>query len=192
MNQQCAIGSRRSVSSANAPSLGALFPLLLFLAVSTLPLLGTAATDVSDTRFNDLGHRMMCTCDAEPAAMGPKGCRQVLLECTHNNCEASQRMRRELSAALRKGDTNDMVLDSFVKEYGTSVLVVPRMSDIPTRLWVLAFGVLLALAASIVLVFVRRRHSRPATATVPRSDSRDIDTELLRRVRQDSDSGDER
>jgi cytochrome c-type biogenesis protein CcmH/NrfF len=85
--------------------------------------------------------------------MGPKGCGQVLLKCTHNNCEASRRMRRELSAALQKGDSDDMVLDSFVKEYGTSVLVVPRMSDVPTRLWVLVFGVLIALAAVIVVAF---------------------------------------
>ena len=192
MNQQCAIGSPPSASSANAPCLGALFLFVLFLIISTLPLLGTAATDVSDTRFNSLGHRMMCICDAEPAAMGPKGCRQVLLECTHNNCEALRRMRRELSAVLEKGDTDDMVLDSFVKEYGTSVLVAPRMTDIPTRLWVLAFGVLLALVASIVFVLVRKRHSRHAMVEVPRSDSRDIDPNLLRRVRHESEGDDER
>lgn len=125
----------------------------------------------------------MCTCDVEPAAMGPKGCRQALLECTHNNCEVSRRMRRELSAALLKGDTDDMVLDSFVKEYGTSVLVAPRMSDIPTRLWVLASVVLLVLAASIVFGFVRMRHARTAIAATPRSNSPHIDPDLLRRVR---------
>lgn len=190
MNQECAIGSRPALSSRSSSRLGTHLPLLSLLVISSLPLL-SAATDGSDTRYNSLGHRMMCTCDAEPAAMGPKGCRQVLLECTHNNCEASRRMRRELSAALLKGDTDDMVLDSFVKEYGTSVLVVPRMSDIPTRLWVLASVVLLVLTASIVFAFVRKRHSRPAIAATPRSDSPHIDPDLLRRVRQSSSSDEE-
>lgn len=190
MNQECAIGSRPALSSRNSSRLATHLPLLLLLIVSSLPLLG-AATDGSDTRYNSIGHRMMCTCDVEPAAMGPKGCRQVLLECTHNSCEPSRRMRRELNAALLKGDTNDMVLNSFVKEYGTSVLVVPRMSDIPRRLWVLASVVLLVLAASIVFAFVRKQHSRPAMVATPRSDSPYIDPDLLRRIRESTSTDEE-
>lgn len=190
MNQECAIGSRPALSSRNSSRLVAHLPFLLLLVISSLPLLG-AVTDGSDIRYDGLGHRIMCTCDVEPAAMGPKGCRQALLECTHNNCEVSRRMRRELSAALLKGDTDDMVLDSFVKEYGTSVLVAPRMSDIPTRLWVLASVVLLVLAASIVFGFVRKRHARPAIAATPRSNSPHIDPDLLRRVRQHSSPDEE-
>ena len=132
-------------------------PLLLFLVIAVLPLLGTAATDGSDTRYSSLGHRVMCACDAEPAAMGPKGCRQVLLECTHDNCEVSRRIRRELSAALQKGDTDDMVLDSFVKEYGTGVLV--KAPAVDKLFWLVALVAVTAVV-SFVVACVRKR--RPA------------------------------
>jgi len=180
MEQRCAISSRPGASSATPHSPASLFSrLVLFLVISVLPLLGTASNDGGDTRYHNLGHRLMCTCDAEPAAMGPKGCRQVLLECTHYNCETSKRMRGELRAALQTADTDGAVLNSFVQKYGTGVLVVPRMSDIPTRLWVITFAILLAAAASILVAFVRKWHSRPTVAGMPRSDSQDIAPDLL-------------
>ena len=53
------------------------------------------------TRFNDLGHRMMCMC----------GCNQILLECNHVGCTYSDRMRAELMAAVDRGDSIGQVLD---------------------------------------------------------------------------------
>lgn len=183
MKKPCAISSWISATPV--------CKLLLFLVIAIVPLPGSADDNALDTRYNALGHRMMCTCKSEPAAMGPKGCREVLLKCTHYNCEASDRMRRELRAALQKGDTDDAILSSFVQEYGTSVLVVPRMSDIPRRLWIAAFAVLLAAAASIVLALVRKRQSRPAMVTTPVSDLRGIDPDALRQVREDTENDDQ-
>ena len=97
---------------------------------SVLLMFGTAAENGSDARYNDLGHRMLCTCEGVPAAgMGLARCQQVMLECTHLNCNVSGRMRAELKAALQRGDKDDMILQSFVQEYGTSVLVAPPAID---------------------------------------------------------------
>ena len=86
MNQECAIGSRPTLSSTNCPRPGTLLPLLSLLVISSLPLLG-AATDGSDARYDDIGHRLMCTCESAPATgMGLARCQQVLLECDHLNC----------------------------------------------------------------------------------------------------------
>jgi cytochrome c-type biogenesis protein CcmH/NrfF len=46
-------------------------------------------------------------------------------------------MRHELKAALQNGNTDDVILNSFVQKYGGNVLQVPReMSD--RLLWIVA------------------------------------------------------
>jgi cytochrome c-type biogenesis protein CcmH/NrfF len=61
---------------------------------------------------------------------------------------------REMSAALQTGNTDDMVLDSFVKEYGTSVLVKPPAID--KLVWLVALVAVIAIV-SFVVAFVRKR-----------------------------------
>ena len=160
MNQECAIGSRPTLSSTISPRLGTLLPFLLLLAISSLLLLG-AATDGSDARYNDLGHRMLCACESVPATgMGLARCQQVLLECTHLNCTVSGRMRSELRAALQNGDKDNAILQSFVQEYGTSVLVTPPALD--KLVWVVALVAVIAIGF-FLFAFVRKR--RPVQVT---------------------------
>ncbi len=65
------------------------------------------ATDPG-ARFNDLGHRMMCTCS----------CAQLLGECNHVGCSFSGQMRQELSAAIAGGSSDKEILASFSTKYG--------------------------------------------------------------------------
>lgn len=192
MKQQSAISSRLSATTANASCRATtrVRKLWSLLAISIVPMLSTAADNTSAARYNDLGHRMMCACDSAPAAMGPSGCHQVLLKCNHLNCDTSDRMRRELRAALEKGDKDDVILHSFVQKYGASVLVVPSMSDISRLAWIVAFAVLAA-TASIVIAFARKRQSRPAMVTTPLSKLQGIDVDALRRrVREETENDD--
>src|ERR1035437_3987253 len=76
-----------------------------FLQASALAILvcfSLGATDAS-SRFNNLGHRMMCTCS----------CAQLLGECNHVGCQESGRERNELSAAIAAGQSDDAILASF-------------------------------------------------------------------------------
>ncbi len=84
---------------------------LLGIAVLAIAFMGA---DV-DARFNKLGHQMMCMC----------GCNQILLECNHVGCSYSERMRNELTAGLERGDSDSLVLQSFVQKYGNTVLAAP-------------------------------------------------------------------
>jgi cytochrome c-type biogenesis protein CcmH len=54
----------------------------------------------SSERFNDLSHRMMCTC----------GCNEVLGECNHVGCPDSPHLRKELSEAINSGASDDEIL----------------------------------------------------------------------------------
>src|SRR5208337_35261 len=72
------------------------------------------ATDAS-SRFNDLGHRLMCTC----------GCAQLLGECNHVGCPNSAGELTELRAGINAGQSDQEILDSFVAKYGAVVLAAP-------------------------------------------------------------------
>lgn len=144
-------------------------------SVACIPIsliLSMAQGDTSEARYKDLGHRLVCMCDSQPASgVGQRGCRQVLLECSHVGCEPSKRMRTELSNALGKGDTDEAILNSFAQTYGADVL---EQSSAAVAKLLLA----LALVALIFLtvVFVRKQKVRPASSAIPLSESDETDS----------------
>ena len=189
MQQQSAISSRRSCITPDA-SRDATYvrKLWLLLAVLTMLMLIMAASDTGEARYNKLGHRMICMCNSEPVAFsnaGQRGCKQVLLECNHLNCDTSGPMRGELKAALQKGDSDDLILQSFVRKYGTNV--VEQSNTAANKLiWTLAFAVLISMAVA----FVRKWKSSPATVATP-AESYDVGIDSLReRVRQETEKDD--
>ena len=93
-------------------------------------------------RFNDIGHRMMCVC----------GCSQILLECNHVGCKYSDGMRAELLAALDRGDSDDLVMQSFVQKYGTTVIAAPTTTGFNRVAWIMPYLVLVLGIVTVVLI----------------------------------------
>ena len=136
-------------------------------------LLSLAATDANHARFNNLGHRMMCTC----------GCNQVLLECNHVGCTASDKMRGELQEALNSRINDQQVLDQFVDKYGATVLNAPTTHGFNLVAWIMPFAALL-LATWFTIVFVRKWKERPeesAGVAVAAAELRGADIDALRK-----------
>jgi cytochrome c-type biogenesis protein CcmH len=102
------------------------------------------ATDAS-SRFNDLGHRMMCTC----------GCAQLLGECNHVGCPNSSGMRDELSTAIANGSSDKEILAAFSTKYGATVLAAPTMEGFNLVAWIAPFAVFGAATLGTILL-VRR------------------------------------
>jgi cytochrome c-type biogenesis protein CcmH len=129
-----------------------------------------------DARFNSIGHRMMCTC----------GCGQVLLECNHVGCQSSDKMRNELVAALDKGgDSDDLILQGFVQEYGPTVIAAPTTTGFNRVAWIMPF-VALALGITFVVFVVRAWKNKPAPAladgiAIPRGAELDVLREQARK-----------
>jgi cytochrome c-type biogenesis protein CcmH len=121
---------------------------VLCLAVFSLAGAGDPAT-----RFNELGHQMMCIC----------GCGQILLECNHVGCPDSDGMRNELMTAVNRGDSDSLVEQSFVQKYGPTVLAAPTTTGFDRTAWIVPF-VALALGLSIVVLVIRAWKNRPAPA----------------------------
>ncbi|HVP44722.1 MAG TPA: cytochrome c-type biogenesis protein CcmH [Terriglobales bacterium] len=108
-----------------------------------------------DKRFNDLGHKMMCKC----------GCNQVLLECNHVGCSYSERMRDELTTALQRGDSDDLVLQAFVQKYGATVLAAPTTTGFNRVAWIMPFAALGLGIFAVVYVVRLWKARQPATIT---------------------------
>jgi hypothetical protein len=180
------------VVTGKGPRIRKLWPFVVVLIglmpSSTLLMFGTADDSTNDSRFKSLGHRVICTCDKQPAVGmgGVKGCRQALIECGHVDCPTAQRMRQELKAALRNGgDTDDMILNSFVQKYGASVLQVPR--EISGRLvWIVALPIL-ATVCIIMLFVLRKQRSRAAMLTTTTAQPQSINADALHHVREEDE-----
>ena len=120
------------------------------LSAAVLVLLG--AGDPA-ARFNEIGHQMMCIC----------GCNQILLECNHVGCPASDGMRNELMASVERGDSDSLVEQGFVQKYGPTVLAAPTAKGFDRAAYVIPFAALFFGFGLIVLV-IRAWKNRPAPA----------------------------
>jgi len=130
--------------------------LVQLLLVASVALV-TLGADLDRARFEKLGHEMVCTC----------GCNQILLECNHVGCPASDGMRNELTAAMNSGKNDADLLGVFVAKYGPTVLAAPTTTGFNLAAWVMPFVLLLAGLTTVVLL-VRNWRFRPAgVAAVP-------------------------
>jgi cytochrome c-type biogenesis protein CcmH len=163
---------------------------VLMIAIVTL-----GATTDRGTRFNNLGHKLMCTC----------GCGQVLLECNHVGCQSSDKMRGELQAAISgsssgpaaggvsgssptPGGSDDQILNWFVEKYGAVVLAAPTKTGFNRVAWIMPYAALLA-GLSLTMVIVRLWKARPqaaAAADVAHVDAAGLDA-LRRRVHEETE-----
>jgi cytochrome c-type biogenesis protein CcmH/NrfF len=105
------------------------------------------------TRFNEIGHRMMCIC----------GCNQILLECNHVGCPASDGMRNELMAAVTRGDSDSLVEQAFVQKYGPTVLAAPTGKGFDRAAYIMPFVVLI-LGFGLIVIVIYEWRKRPAPA----------------------------
>ncbi len=126
------------------------FAQTILLCAAVFALLG--AGDPA-SRFNEIGHQMMCIC----------GCKQILLECNHVGCPASDGMRNELMAAVSRGDSDSLVEQSFVQKYGPTVLAAPTTKGFDRAAYIVPFAALFFGFGLMVLV-IRAWKNRPAPA----------------------------
>ena len=103
------------------------------------------------TRFNEIGHQMMCIC----------GCNQILLECNHVGCPSSDGMRNELLASVTRGDSDSLVEQGFVQKYGPTVLAAPTTKGFDRAAYVVPFAALFFGFGLVVLIARGWRNGPP-------------------------------
>lgn len=108
-----------------------------------------------NARYNDLGVKVQCTC----------GCGQELIKCNHVGCQYSDKMIRELRAALINYPNDDDVLNWFRRNYGVTAVIVPGTRGFELLSWLMP-PVLTFAAFLLVFLLIRRWRVR-AAASVP-------------------------
>ncbi len=135
---------------------------------------------VTDPRVQKLGNELMCMC----------GCNQILIQCDHqgsDQCMMHDREMAEVQQRVASGQSNSLILQSFVQEYGPQVLVVPPAKGFDLTAWLMPiFASLIGLSLLIIVVQRwRERGLKPAVAAGPK-----VKPEHLARARADIEKED--
>jgi cytochrome c-type biogenesis protein CcmH len=143
---------------------------LLALALLTVSWVPSYAQQTD--RAKALGKRLMCMCS----------CNQILTACNHVGCSTSSAMLKKLDQVAARNEPDDLTLQSFVQEYGESVLAEPPAKGFNRVAWFIP-GVAFAVGLGIVLIVIQ--HWRRRVATAPASPQ--VSPELLARARRQAD-----
>jgi cytochrome c-type biogenesis protein CcmH/NrfF len=136
------------------------------------------ATDPS-SRFNDLNHRLMCTC----------GCAEILGECNHVGCPNSTGELNELRAGIANGMSDQQILDSFVAKYGAVVLAAPTTHGFDLVAWIAPFAVLAAATLGTILLVRRWSVGAPAAAPADTASMDPAERERMEKIRRETGDG---
>jgi cytochrome c-type biogenesis protein CcmH len=150
-----------------------LFAMGILAAVAAAPLviMPAGAQQPSD-RAKQIGGKFMCMC----------GCSQVLTQCNHVGCTTSTAMLKELERSIARGDSEDVITQMFVQEFGTKVYAEPPKSGFSLVAWSLP-SIYLALG-TILVVFVISRWRKPRSPAVAAAgNARGISAEQLEHAR---------
>jgi cytochrome c-type biogenesis protein CcmH len=146
--------------------------MLLLAAMAALAALAGPAGAQETARAKALGQKMMCVC----------GCNQILTACNHVGCQYSHKMLQELDQLVARNDSDDLILQAFVQEYGPTVLSEPPTRGFNWAAWIVPIVVPLI---GIFLVWQVVRRWRNRADLVPAGPG--VSAELLARAQHEAD-----
>lgn len=138
-----------------------------------------ALTPQQTARAKSLGKRVKCMCG---------GCDDAAGMCTHSGgafagpCDTAKAELKEIDQRVARGDSDDLILQSFVQEYGPTVLIEPPKAGFDWLAWIMpvAFPIV---ALFLVWEVVRRWHKRAALAP---ASGPPLSAELMERARREA------
>lgn len=141
-------------------------------------ILTVASQGQQSARAKELGAKLFCAC----------GCGQILTACNHVSCPDSPKMLAELDARIARGDSDAVILQSFVQEYGPQVLAQPPAKGFNALVWIMP--VVLPVVA-VLLVWGVVQRWREKAALLPATDGPPVDPNLLARAHREAGDSDE-
>lgn len=147
----------------------------LLLAAAIVPLATIPAGAQQTDRAKRVGSKFLCMCS----------CNQILTQCNHVGCTMSTSMLKELDQRVARGDSDDLVAQSFVQEFGPKVLAEPPNRGFSRVAWWIP-GLALAAGLAVVVGVISRWRSRPMAVGGGPS-MQEISPEILERARRRAD-----
>jgi cytochrome c-type biogenesis protein CcmH len=152
------------------------FPLLLIVvAVAALQFFPVSAEAQQTARAKEIGQKLLCVC----------GCNQILTACNHVGCKYSHDMLKELDARVARGESDDLIIQDFVQEYGPTVRAEPPHTGFDRTAWIMP-AVVPLVGFALVWFLVRRWRGRAMPAPAG-----NVPPEMLARIRHDTDRDDD-
>lgn len=160
-------------------SAGVLF--CLAAAVSLLPAASDGQQAQTPDHAHQIGAKVRCMCG---------GCTDSAAGCYHvggafsGPCDTAKTELSTIDQRTAKGDSDDLIVQSFVQEFGTAVLVEPPHSGFAGLAWwvpALAFAAGLAIVIGVIARWRKRVPHQPVLATA--SGPSGIPQDLLERAR---------
>jgi cytochrome c-type biogenesis protein CcmH len=157
-----------------------ILPVLLCFA-GALPLLPTFGDAQQPDHTHQLGMKVKCMCG---------GCNDSAGGCYHvggafsGPCDTALGMLKKIDERIAQGNSDDLIVQSFVQEYGQAVLTEPPHSGFGRVAWWIPALALAGGFALVLTVISRwRKHVSPEPALAAAGSAHPISSELLERAR---------
>jgi len=158
---------------------------LLCFAVA-LPLLSAVGGVQQADRTHLVGMKVRCMCG---------GCNDSAGGCYHvggafsGPCDTALGMLKKIDERIAKGDSDDLIVQSFVQEYGQAVLTEPPHSGFGrVAWWIPALALIGGFALVLGVISKWRKRLSPEPALAGAGTVRPISAELLERARKQAAS----
>lgn len=118
------------------------------------------STRAQDDRAHQVGKKVKCMCG---------GCNDSAGTCFHTGgsfsgpCDTAKGMLKKIDQQIARGDSDDLIVQSFVQQYGQVVLTEPPHTGFGSVAW--AMPVLYLLVGTILVVLVIKRWSNREAPT---------------------------
>lgn len=140
--------------------------LIIFGAMAAAPLL---VAQQEDSRAKALSMRMMCVC----------GCNQILGVCNHVGCTYSHDMLKEIDARVGRSESDDLIIQNFVQEYGAAVILLPAAKGFNLWMWIMPIVVVVGGIIFVRAILMRWRKNSAVAAPAH------VSSALLERARHE-------
>jgi cytochrome c-type biogenesis protein CcmH/NrfF len=148
--------------------------LALFFA---FPSLARAQSQYSP-RVKAIGTHLKCMCG---------GCNDTVSSCNHSGgafagpCDTAKAMLKEIDQRVARGESDDLIMQDFVQEYGPTVLIEPPKAGFDWLAWIMPVALPIIAFVIVWIVVTRWRHR----ATLAVASGPPISPELLARARRE-------
>jgi cytochrome c-type biogenesis protein CcmH len=123
------------------------------LVLLLVPAIGLSQKDISKD-YKEACDQLICQC----------GCSEQLSVCAMQNCSSATPMRAEIRERLQKGESVQVIVQSFVDRIGKKVLSAPTMQGFDITAWIMPFLILCLGLGVVAWIVVKMARPAPATA----------------------------
>lgn len=158
------------------------------LGMAALPLIVPVGAEQFSERAKRVGNQLNCMCGS---------CSMTAASCSHPGgefsgpCPTAKAMLQEIDQRGDKGETDEQIIQAFVKQFGSTVYAEPPKSGFSLVAWVMPTAYLVL--GALLVVFVISRWMKKNTSEIRESatPAKTVSPELLERARKLADQATE-